>query len=181
MRKKFFALAALCALCTLVTVPASAEGPHDMDCMDCHHTHYAKADYAIGIDPKTDADNPARTRNGMTAQGIDATCLGCHNDDQGIMPVNLSTTHPTGVTPTYTPVPGELLWEGKFTCVSCHNPHPSNANYTYPIVDTQDGKDMGTFCAKCHPAQSDKMTVGLSGQKAVTSDPNVPPVVRVKP
>ena len=179
--KKVICLFCMLAVIDLSCATAFAEGPHDMDCMDCHHTHYAKADYAIGIDPKTDAANPARTRTGMTAEGIDATCLGCHNEAEGIMPVNLSTTHPTGVRPTYTPVPEELLWEGKFTCVSCHNPHPSNANYKYLIVSTgETGGDMGVFCAKCHPAQSDKMVIGTSQQTAITVDPNVAPVVRVK-
>lgn len=180
--KNLLCLICLFAVTVVGAATASAEGPHDMDCMDCHHTHYAKADYAIGVTPKTDVQNPATSRMAMTAAGIDATCLGCHNDDQGIMPVNLSTTHPTGVKPTYTPVPSELLWEGKFTCVSCHNPHPSNGNYKYLIVPTGDtGGDMGVFCAKCHPDQSDKMTVGTSAQTAITSDPNVAPIVRVQP
>ncbi len=179
MKKVLFVFCLVAAACFMPGT-ASAEGPHDMDCMDCHTTHYAKADYAIGVEPKVDADNPARTRLQRTAEGIDASCLGCHNDDEGIMPVNLSTTHPTGVKPTYTPVPEELLWEGKFTCVSWHNPHPSNANYAHLIVDTADGANMGTFCSKCHPDQSDQATIDAALKAPITADPNVPPIVRVQ-
>ncbi len=178
MKKLLMALCVLAFGCATAG-PLHAEGPHDMDCMGCHTTHYAKGDYAIGVQPLTDTDNPARTRIGPKAADIDAICLGCHNDDQGIIPVNLHTTHPTGVKPTYTSVPANLLWEGVFTCTSCHDPHPSNANYAYLVVDTNGGKDMGTFCAKCHPGQSDPATVVDSNGKSIMADPNVPPIVRV--
>lgn len=174
-------LMALCvvALGLATAGPLCAEGPHDMDCMECHTTHYAKGDYAIGVQPLTDMANPARTSTRPNAENIDAICLGCHNDNEGILPVNLHTTHPTGVKPTYTTVPANLLWEGVFTCTSCHNPHPSNANYAYLVVDTAGGKNMGTFCAKCHPGQSDPATVVDANGQPIFADPNVPPVVRV--
>ncbi len=94
--------AALVAIFMLVGVRwAFAIGAHDMNCLECHNIHYAKGDYIIGPQPKTDIQNPATTRLSVNVQGIDALCLGCHNEDEGIMPINLHTTHPTGVAPTY--------------------------------------------------------------------------------
>ena len=170
------------ALAVLVLLPAlaSAEGPHDMDCMGCHTTHYAKGDYAFGVQPLS-PDNPARTRVRPSAAKIDALCLGCHNEKEGIKPIKMHTTHPTGVKPLYTQVPAQLMWEDTFSCVSCHNPHPSNANYMYLIVDTAKGKNMGVFCAKCHPAQSDPGVVTKAASAQITSDPNVGPIVKVTP
>lgn len=168
------------AVLALLPVLALAEGPHDMDCMECHSTHYAKGDYAIGVQPVA-PDNPARTRVRPSAANIDSLCLGCHNEEQGILPVKLHTTHPTGIKPLYTTVPSQLMWEGTFTCVSCHNPHPSNANYKYLIVDTAAGKNMGVFCAQCHPVQSDPGVKANAASSTITTDPNVGPIVKVTP
>lgn len=170
----------LAVLVLLLAFTANAAGPHDMECMECHSTHYAKGDYAIGVQPLF-KDNPARTRTGKKVVDIDALCLGCHNEEEGILPVNMHTTHPTGVTPTYTKVPRELLKEGIFTCVSCHNPHPSNANYKYLILPTEDGGNMGTFCAKCHPNQSDPESVAASRTLKVNADGTGSAIVKVKP
>ncbi|MBU1248954.1 MAG: cytochrome C [Proteobacteria bacterium] len=153
---------------------AQAAGPHDMECIECHSTHYAKGSFIVGVEPGQMA-NPART---ASATPIDALCLGCHNGT-GATGINLHATHPTGVKPTYTNVPGELMWDGVFTCVSCHNPHPSNANYKYLIIDTADGASMGTFCAKCHPDQSDPESVAAANAASVTSDSAGAPIVPV--
>ena len=168
-----------CAACALLMASAAyAAGPHDMECMECHSTHYAKGDYAVGVQPLS-IDNPARTRTAQKIVDIDALCLGCHNDDQGILPVNLHTTHPTGVTPTYTKVPRQLLKNGVFSCVSCHNPHPSNANYKYLIVPTEKGGNMGTFCAMCHPNQSDPESVAAAKAMTFVVDGPGAPIVAV--
>lgn len=167
--------------CTvLVAATANAAGPHDMECMECHSTHYAKGDYAIGVKPLF-SDNPARTRSGPKVEDIDALCLGCHNDEEGILPVSMHTTHPSGITPVYTKVPRELLKDGVFSCVSCHNPHPSNANYKYLVMPTAEGANMGTFCAKCHPAQSDPESVAAAATIKITADGTGAPIVKVKP
>jgi|GEM_PF-1025331 len=175
--KKVLVLLSFVALCGLAG-PAAAEGPHDMQCMDCHTTHYAKGSFAIGVQPKSES-NPARTKTGSNVEAIDALCLGCHNEDQGIKPIKIHTTHPTSVKPTYSKVPEKLLWEGKLTCVSCHNPHPSNPNYMYLVVQTNKGKDMGLFCAQCHPDQSSPETVKKAETTPMKNDPAQPPIVRV--
>ena len=172
----------LMILCILVGLAfaglAWAEGPHDMQCMDCHTTHYAKGSYAIGVQPKIEL-NPARTKSAANVEAIDALCLGCHNEDSGIKPVKIHQTHPTSVKPTYAKVPEKLLWDGKMTCVSCHNPHPSNTNYMYLIVSTSKGKDMGVFCAQCHPEQSHPDTVKKAEAAPLKIDLAQPPIVRV--
>lgn len=172
MRGSVLALVALAVLG--LACLAQAAGPHDMECIECHSTHYAKGDFIVAVDPAT-PNNPART---AAATPIDSLCLGCHNDTAATG-IDLHATHPTGVKPTYTSVPGELLWDGVFTCVSCHNPHPSNANYKYLIMDTAEGASMGTFCAKCHPNQSDPESVAAANSAAVTFDPAGKPIVPI--
>ncbi len=169
----------LAACILLLTTSAFAAGPHDMECMECHSTHYAKGDYAVGVKPLF-SGNPARTRVGANIVDIDALCIGCHNEEEGILPVNMHTTHPTGITPTYTKVPRELLKDGVFSCVSCHNPHPSNANYKYLILPTEEGGNMGTFCAKCHPNQSDPESVAAAQAMKLNVDGTGAPIVKVK-
>ncbi|SDK72394.1 Doubled CXXCH motif (Paired_CXXCH_1) [Maridesulfovibrio ferrireducens] len=158
---------------------AVAAGPHDEGCTDCHSTHYAKGEYIIGVEPFK-VNNPSRTRNTRTSQGIDSLCLGCHNDGEGILPVNLHSTHPTGVKPMYAKVPKQLLWDGVLTCSSCHDPHPNNANYKYLIVPTKEGKDMGLFCGQCHPRQSDKQVMSKVSKMKMTFDPVIAPIIKFK-
>ena len=178
MKRMLLLCLAVCVL--LMAASAFAAGPHDMECMECHSTHYAKGDYAVGVQPLFE-DNPARTRVGQKIVDIDALCLGCHNEEAGILPVNLHMTHPTGVTPTYTKVPRQLLKNGYFSCVSCHNPHPSNANYKYLVVPTSEGGSMGTFCAMCHPNQSDPESVVTAKTLSLVVDGTGAPIVKVKP
>ncbi len=172
MRGLIFALAAVMVFG--FALAANAAGPHDMECVECHSTHYAKGDFIIAVE-KASPVNPART---AVTSPIDALCLGCHNGDSATG-IDLHTTHPTGVKPSYTNVPGELMWDGVFTCVSCHNPHPSNANYKYLIVDTDDGSSMGVFCAKCHPNQSDPESVVAANSVPMTFDVAGKPIVPI--
>lgn len=157
---------------------AAAEGPHDMDCKDCHTTHYAKGSYAFGVQPKVEM-NPARTKTGANVDVIDSLCLGCHNENKGIKPIKMHTTHPTSVRPTSAKVPPKLLWDGKLTCASCHNPHPSNPNYMYLVIPTNKGNNMGTFCAACHPDQSSPETVKKAVSATIRSDSAQAPIVLV--
>lgn len=174
-------------ICTLIVTLAAigwstmafAAGPHDADCMDCHSPHYAKGNFIFGATPNTVLENPASSRTSPSVQGVDALCLGCHNDDQGIMPIHLSTTHPTGVTPSYVTVPTQLLNNGQLVCISCHNPHPANSNYKYLVVDTNNGSQMGKFCVVCHSEQSDPEMVNQTPEIVLNLGPRAEPRVLV--
>ena len=95
--------------------------------------------------------------------GNSAFCLQCHaTREQGgrdILPVSRHVSHPfdiPSVNPRIAKVPTELLRaDGRFECLSCHDPHPSNANYKYLRIETgPTGARMEAFCALCHPAKS---------------------------
>jgi hypothetical protein len=176
MKRLFMALTGLfCLLATAVL--AQAAGPHDMDCKECHSPHNAKADWIVGIAPLSNVTMPDGSK--MTLEPVDAMCLGCHNEKTGIMPVNLRTTHPVGIKPVHAKVPENLLSAGLLTCGSCHNPHPSNTNYKYLIVDTKGGKSMGVFCAVCHPNQSDPSMVEQAKKAMLKADAVNAPLVKV--
>ncbi len=148
------AIAALAAV--LITLPAAAlgAGAHDNNCVDCHSIHDVKAPFAFAVAPNTTEKYP---ESGQVVRGTDALCLGCHNAAEGIMPVLLTKSHPVGSKPKKAFVPQEVLGKnGELTCTSCHDPHPSNKNYKYLRVGTQDGKKLGAFCAYCHEAMVDK-------------------------
>lgn len=177
MRRLFLTITGL--LCLLLsTGPALAAGPHDMDCKDCHSPHNAKSDWIIGVAPLSNVVMPDGSK--MTLGPVDAVCLGCHNEKQGIMPVNLRTTHPVGIKPVRAKVPEQLFSSGVLTCGSCHNPHPSNANYKYLVVDTKNGKNMGVFCGVCHPNQSDPSMVDQAKKAMVKADTVHAPLVKVE-
>jgi len=140
----------------LLTIPLSVDayGPHDPGCTSCHSIHNAKGDAIIGVEPNTKEVNPYTK---APASGIAALCLGCHKKELGIAPVLLKHSHPVEVTPSSkVNVPANLIREGKVTCSSCHDPHPSNPYYKYLIADTDKGSKMGLFCAICHSKQVDK-------------------------
>ena len=174
MKLKGFFVGLVAALILGSVQLAVAAGPHDENCVECHNVHYAKGSFITGTEPSTNMDNPAS--NAM-AEGVDSLCLGCHNDDNDILPIHLSTTHPTGIAPTYVKVPGLLLSDGKFSCISCHNPHPSNGNYKYLVVDTQKGSEMGLFCAVCHQEQADQDVLATSITVKINAGPRVKPRV----
>lgn len=121
------------------------------------------------------APSPARPAGGHGAvgctachglkkvEGTSSFCLACHatkeKGGRDIKPIDGHVSHPFGlatVNPRRAKVPPELLrQDGRFDCLSCHDPHPSNASYAYLRVDTgAKGKDMEAFCAVCHPAKS---------------------------
>lgn len=134
-------------------------GAHDfVGCTGCHNIHYAVAEKAFGVDN----DQTANPRDGQL-DGVSGLCLGCHqtpeNGGQGFMPIFLTTTHPVGVQPNkaIANLSDKLLVNGVLECTSCHEPHPSNPNYKYLRVDTEDGGSVDKFCALCHPAKVDLM------------------------
>ena len=152
MRRALFFFAAL----AIIASPAitNAAGPHDNDCTECHSINEVQGDFSFGVAPNR---GEKYTQTGQPVTGTDALCLGCHNEDEGIMPIHLTKSHPVGVKPKKAFVPQEVLGNnGELTCGSCHYPHPSNPNYKYLRVATNDGRQMGAFCAYCHEAMVDK-------------------------
>jgi hypothetical protein len=134
---------------TLAATSARATGGHDTaGCMGCH-----------GI------------------KGVDRTtaafCLKCHatkeQGGQDILPIDRHVSHPFAlaqVNPKVALVPADLLRDGRFDCLSCHEPHPSNAFWAYLRVDTgKKGRFMDPFCVTCHPRKGDQSPGTLQKQK----------------
>ena len=80
----------LCAL--FAAASALAFGPHDNNCVDCHSLHKAKGKAILAVAPNSVEKNPG---TGKGAEGDLALCLGCHSEAEGIMPINLTATHPS--------------------------------------------------------------------------------------
>ncbi len=145
----------------LVPAIALAAGAHDgLECTGCHALHTAKENNLIFAVDANKKDINAKTK--QPYGGITALCLGCHETPekggQGIKPIDGHMSHPYGISsinPKVARVPAELLREGRFECISCHDPHPSNTNYKYLRIDTANGAKMDVFCAACHPAKAD--------------------------
>jgi predicted CXXCH cytochrome family protein len=150
------------ALAILAVLPLSAlaAGGHDaVGCVGCHSIHTAKDQIIFAVAANKQAVNP-KTKQPYT--GITALCLGCHEDTskggQGYAPVSGHVSHPYGIAsvdPKVAKVPSQLLRDGRFECLGCHDPHPSNPYYKYLRVDTAKGSKMDAFCAVCHPIKAD--------------------------
>jgi len=155
----------------LAPAAALAAGGHDsVGCNGCHSLHAAKGAVIFAVPPNAKYLNPATNE---PYSGTTALCLGCHQDSdkggQGIAPISQHVSHPFGlktVNPKVAKVPGELLREGgRFECLGCHDPHPSNPYYRYLRVDTgAKGQSMDKFCAVCHPIKADQ---AVAAEKAV--------------
>lgn len=155
-------------LAAALPLTASAAGGHDsVGCVGCHGIHSAKGAIIFAVGPNKVAQNP---RTKQPYSGSTALCLGCHEETskggQGYAPVAGHMSHPYGVAVNgkVARVPAELLRDGKFECVGCHDPHPSNANHMYLRVDTAKGAKMDAFCAVCH---STKASDGVAGESVV--------------
>jgi predicted CXXCH cytochrome family protein len=158
------------AAAAVLPLSALAAGGHDaVGCVGCHSIHTAKGEIIFAVGPNKSTLNP-KTKAPYT--GTTALCLGCHEDSakggQGYAPISGHMSHPYGlasVDPKVAKVPPELLREGgRFECMGCHDPHPSNPYYKYLRVDTAKGSKMDAFCAVCHPIKADTATVN---EKAV--------------
>jgi predicted CXXCH cytochrome family protein len=152
---------AFAALAAALPLSALAAGGHDaVGCVGCHSIHSAKGEIIFAVPANKQSLNP-KTKQPYT--GTTALCLGCHEDTskggQGYAPVSGHMSHPYGLATVNTKVakvPGELLREGgRFECMGCHDPHPSNPYYKYLRVDTAKGSKMDAFCAVCHPVKAD--------------------------
>jgi predicted CXXCH cytochrome family protein len=151
----------LVAAASLLPLSTFAAGGHDsVGCVGCHSIHTAKGDIIFAVQPNKQSVNP-KTKQPYT--GTTALCLSCHEDaskgGQGYAPVSGHMSHPYGlaqVNEKVAKVPGELLREGgRFECLGCHDPHPSNPYYKYLRVDTDKGSKMDAFCAICHPVKAE--------------------------
>jgi len=161
------------AILAVLAAPAAAlaAGGHDsVGCTGCHAIHTAKGDIIFAVTPNKTDLNP---KSKQPYTGTTALCLGCHQESnkggQGYAPVHSNLSHPYGlasVNPKVAKVPGELLRDGgRFECLGCHDPHPSNPYYKYLRVDTgAKGANMDGFCAVCHPIKAD--TAVANGAKA---------------
>ena len=153
------------ALCAVVPAAALAAGGHDgVGCNGCHSIHAAKGEIIFAVGPNKQVVNP-KTKQPYV--GITALCLGCHEESskggQGYAPISAHLSHPYGLTsvdPKVAKVPPELLRDGgRFECLGCHDPHPSNPNYKYLRVDTAKGSKMDAFCGVCHPVKADPSAI----------------------
>jgi predicted CXXCH cytochrome family protein len=140
----------LAAAALALAEPAPAYGPHDNECIDCHGIHSAKGQSLIAVEPYA-PQNPA---TGATVKDISTLCLGCHSTQGGILEIDLMQSHPIGIIPKRSKVPAaNLSLDGTITCISCHDPHPSNPNYKYLRGNVTKSTEMGSFCGICHPDQ----------------------------
>lgn len=155
----------LAAAALALPLSALAAGGHDaIGCTGCHSIHAAKDQIIFAVAANKQAVN-AKTK--QPHSGTTALCLGCHEESsrggQGYAPIAGHMSHPFGlaqVNEKVAKVPGELLREGgRFECLGCHDPHPSNPYYKYLRVDTDKGSKMDAFCAVCHPAKADGATL----------------------
>ena len=159
MKHVYYVIVAM--LVSLSPVAALAAGGHDaIGCSGCHSLHSSKGAVLFAVAPNKTYLNP-KTKQPYT--GTTAFCLACHQDTdkggQGFAPVSQHISHPFGldkVNPRVAKVPPELLSQGgRFECMGCHDPHPSNTYYKYLRVDTAGGKNIDRFCAACHGAKAD--------------------------
>jgi predicted CXXCH cytochrome family protein len=149
-------------LSLLAPAAALAAGGHDsVGCTGCHSLHSAKGNVIFAVAPNTKYLDP---KSKQPFSGITALCLACHADSkdggQGYAPVSRHTSHPFGlanVNPKVAKVPSSLLREnGRFECMGCHDPHPSNPNYKYLRVDAgKKGEHMDAFCGVCHGSKAE--------------------------
>ncbi len=157
---------ALAAAAAFLPATALAAGGHDaVGCVGCHAIHTAKDQIIFAVAANKQVVNP-KTKQPYT--GTTALCLGCHEDSskggQGYAPISGHMSHPYGlgsVDAKIAKVPPELLREGgRFECLGCHDPHPSNPYYKYLRVDTAKGAKMDAFCGVCHPIKADPSAAG---------------------
>jgi len=165
------------ALALAAPAVALAAGGHDgVGCVGCHAIHTAKGEIIFAVAPNKSAVNP-KTKTPYS--GTTALCLGCHEESakggQGYAPVHANMSHPYGlatVDAKIAKVPPELLREGgRFECLGCHDPHPSNPNFKYLRVDTgAKGQNMDGFCGVCHPIKADAAAVATKAALFTSMD-----------
>lgn len=152
----------LAVLALLAPVAALASGGHEkIGCTGCHSMHASKGPVLYAVPPNRKALNP---KTDQPHSPVTQFCLACHAEPaeggKGLGSVANHLGHPfsaAAVNPRLAKVPPELLRDGQFECVACHDPHPSNPNYRYLRVAAAGGKapSMSEFCTVCHPGKAD--------------------------
>jgi len=152
----------LACLLFLLVPPAGALafGGHDaVGCAGCHSAHVAKGEDIFALGPNTTVVDP---RTGKANGSLSALCLSCHADREdggrGVAPVSNHFHHPFSVArpnPRLATVPQDLLRGGRFECVGCHDPHPSNPNYRYLRIAVKGTPTLSELCGVCHPRKAD--------------------------
>jgi hypothetical protein len=145
-----------------VAVPSRslAMGGHDaVGCAGCHSTHAARGEALFALAPNTSLRDP---RTGKANESLSSLCLTCHAETgeggRGVAPVSNHFHHPFSVAkvnPKLARVPPELLREGRFECIGCHDPHPSNPNYRYLRIAVSRTPTLSELCGVCHPRKAD--------------------------
>jgi predicted CXXCH cytochrome family protein len=144
----------------LLATTARAAGGHDpLGCVGCHAMHASRGDLLTAVPPNLKL--PER-RTGKPHGPLTALCLGCHADPadggKGIASISNHMLHPFSLAEPnlrVARVPAELLRDGRFECVSCHDPHPSNPNYRYLRVPSRTRADLTQVCSLCHVRKAD--------------------------
>jgi len=150
----------LILLLFLLAWPANTKaGKGHEECSLCHGVHTSKG---LRIFPK---EFNTKTINPNTSEHlgkIDSLCMACHAskpNGEGIRALDLTRKHYFGGKLYVMKLPDAAKdfkgGEDRFTCLACHDPHPSNKNYCY--LRTKKGlkisksKDIKKFCLWCHP------------------------------
>jgi hypothetical protein len=152
------------ALALLAPLPALALGGHDkLGCVGCHAMHAGKGEHLAALPPNAKMLDP---RTNKPHQPVTQGCLACHADaaegGKGYASIANHFGHPfsrEAVNPRLARVPDELLRDGHFECISCHDPHPSNPNYRYLRLPGDKAPSMTLFCGVCHPRKADPNSV----------------------
>jgi predicted CXXCH cytochrome family protein len=147
------------AVLAAATAAHAAGGHQKLACRGCHSMHAARGETLASLAPNV---KMPEARTGKPHGAPTASCLSCHADaaegGKGILPVSEHMRHPFSVEqprPRVAKVPPELLRGGRFECLSCHDPHPSNPNYRYLRIAASSAPSMSQFCSVCHTRKAD--------------------------
>lgn len=156
----FFFIFTLIFLWVLLTLPANTNaGEGHEECSLCHGVHTSKGLRLFPKEFNTKTINPNTSKH---LGKIDSLCMACHASKpqgEGIRALDLSRKHYFGGKIYVMKIPdsakGFKGGEDLFTCLACHDPHPSNENYCYlrtqKDVKISKRKYLEKFCLWCHP------------------------------
>ncbi|WP_022850479.1 cytochrome c3 family protein [Limisalsivibrio acetivorans] len=111
----------------------------DKSCLSCHQVHNS-------------------TNKRLLVKKEDDGCLDCHREGGSAEKMLIGEhSHPADVVPEdKLPEAFKLNEDGKFTCISCHNPHTPSKKET---IDRDflrgEYSDFDSFCSACHENQKD--------------------------